>query len=200
MTLVVIGLTGGIGSGKTAAADRFAAHNIEIIDADLASRAVVERGQPALAEITHHFGPNILLADGGLDRAALRQVVFADAQERKWLQALLHPHINNYLRAGLERAASPYALLVHPLLFETQQHKWCTRNLLIDVPENLQVARTMARDNNTQEQVENIMNAQASREQRLSLADDVISNQGTLAELNALVDQFHATYLALCQN
>jgi dephospho-CoA kinase len=199
MTSVVIGLTGGIGSGKSAAADRFTTHKIEIIDADLASRAVVECGQPALDAIANHFGRQILLAGGELDRAALRSVVFADPQERKWLQALLHPHINNYLRAGLEAAASPYVVLAHPLLFETQQHKWCQRSLLIDVPEELQVARTMARDNNTQAQVENIMKAQASREQRLNLADDVISNQGTLAELNTSVDQFHATYLELCQ-
>ena len=199
MTSVVIGLTGGIGSGKSAAADRLTTHKIEIIDADLASRAVVERGQPALNEIADHFGPQILLAGGELDRAALRSVVFAEPQERKWLQALLHPHINNYLRTGLKAAASPYAVLVHPLLFETQQHNWCKRSLLIDVPEDLQVARTMARDNNTQTQVENIMKAQASRQHRLDLADDVISNQGTLAELNASVDQFHATYLELCQ-
>ena len=137
-------------------------------------------------------------SDGSLDRAALRHIVFADAQERSWLQRLLHPHINAYLRQGLQAAASPYALLVHPLLFETQQHQWCERSLLIDVPEALQITRTMQRDNNTREQVENILKAQASREQRLALADDVIVNDQDLAHLAAAVDQHHQSYLALC--
>ena len=194
---MVIGLTGGIGSGKSAAADRFAHHGIAIVDADLASRAVVEPGQPALSEIAQHFGDQVIASDGTLDRTALRHIVFADPEERHWLQGLLHPRINSWLRAGLDNATSAYAILVNPLLFETKQNTWCQRNLVIDVPEELQISRTMARDNNTQEQVENILKAQANRQARLNLADDVICNDGTLEALYNAVDQQHEMYLSL---
>lgn len=200
MASFIIGLTGGIGSGKSAATERFAYHGIEIIDADLASRAVVEQGQPALDAIEQHFGKQILLPCGDLDRAALRQIVFAEPEQRKWLQGLLHPHINGYIKDGLTQANSPYVMLAHPLLFETRQHTWCQRALLIDIPEALQITRTMARDNNTQEQVENIMQAQATRQQRLALADDVIVNEETLQALHEAVDQLHLRYLDLCQS
>ncbi|MEM7096933.1 MAG: dephospho-CoA kinase [Pseudomonadota bacterium] len=191
----IIGLTGGIGSGKTAAADHFASLGITIVDADLASRAVVEPGQPALIEIANHFGHEILQSDGTLDRPKLRQAVFSDESERKWLQGLLHPLINQYLRTNLEQASSPYAILVNPLLFETKQHVWCTRTLLIDVPEALQLSRTMARDDNTEEQVRNIMKAQLGRGDRLAMADDVIVNDADLIHLHAKVERLHQTYM-----
>ena len=195
MASVIIGLTGGIGSGKSAAAERFLHHGIEIVDADIASRAVVEPGTPALAEIAQHFGADILQSDGHLDRTALRHVVFADPDQRVWLQQLLHPHINRYLTEGLAAATSTYAILAHPLLFETKRHLDCTKSLLIDVPEEVQVARTMARDNNTREQVENIMQAQSSRTYRLERADDVIVNDGTLEDLYREVDDLHHRYV-----
>lgn len=200
MSEFIVGLTGGIGSGKSAAATRFAEHGIDIVDADLASRAVVEPGQPALSEIANHFGDELLQPDGSLDRAALRQRVFADDAARQWLQRLLHPLINQYLRDHLEQASSPYALLVNPLLVETQQYRWCWRTLVVDVPVELQIERTMARDSNTREQVDNIVRAQASREQRNAVADDIIMNDTTIETLYSVVDEQHAEYLRACQN
>ena len=200
MSEFIVGLTGGIGSGKSAAATRFAEHGIDIVDADLASRAVVEPGQPALSEIANHFGDELLQPDGSLERAALRQRVFADDAARQWLQRLLHPLINQYLRDHLEQASSPYALLVNPLLVETQQYRWCWRTLVVDVPVELQIERTMARDSNTREQVDNIVRAQASREQRNAVADDIIMNDTTIETLYSVVDEQHAEYLRACQN
>lgn len=200
MSNFVVGLTGGIGSGKSAAADRFAELGIAVVDADLASRAVVEPGSKALPEIAAHFGADILQADGQLDRSALRHRVFADPDERQWLQTLLHPLINAYLRTHLEQATSAYAVLVNPLLFETRQHGWCQRTLVIDVPEETQIARTMARDNNTREQVENILRAQASRSERNALADDIVPNTGSLKDLHTEIDRLHQLYTDLCQN
>ncbi len=196
----LIGLTGGIGSGKSAAADRFREHGITIVDADIASRAVVEPGQPALARIAEHFGAQILTADGTLDRTALRHRVFAEESERRWLQNLLHPLISAYLQNQITAATSPYVLLVNPLLFESGQHAWCDRVLVIDVAEEVQLSRTMARDTNTREQVENIMRAQASRDQRLDAADDIINNDKDLQHLYMQVDQQHARYLQICPN
>lgn len=200
MSTYLVGLTGGIGSGKSAAADRFADHDIATVDADLASRAVVEPGQPALAQIAEHFGDDILNPDGSLDRTALRHLVFADEQQRRWLQSLLHPLITEYLKTKISEAQSPYAVLVNPLLFETKQNVWCDRVIVVDVPESVQIERTMARDDNTREQVENIMRAQASRQQRLDAADDVIHNDKDLDHLYRQVDQLHANYLSICHS
>lgn len=199
MTQFLIGLTGGIGSGKSAAAERFAHHGICIVDADVASRVVVEPGRPALESIAEHFSSDILASDGSLDRAALRQVVFSIPAERAWLQSLLHPLITQYLHEQIASAASVYVMLANPLLFETRQHSWCNRVLVIDVPEAVQMERTMARDKNSREQVENIMRAQSGRKQRLAQADDVIENVGNLEALNANVDRLHNQYLELCQ-
>ena len=199
MGTLLVGLTGGIGSGKSAAAERFVEHGVTVVDADIASRAVVEPGQPALVQIEQHFGEQILLADGSLDRSALRHVVFANDNERHWLQSLLHPLISNYLRDQISTATSPYVILVNPLLYESRQHTWCQRVLVIDVAEQLQISRTIARDNNTPQQVENIMRVQASRTQRLEAADDVIANDQDLAHLYAQVDIQHTRYLEICQ-
>ena len=154
---MLVGLTGGIGSGKTAAADYFAELGIDVVDADLASRAVVEPGQPALNYIAKHFGPDILLSDGSLDRAKLRALVFAESAERKWLQNLLHPLISDYLQAQIAASTSPYCLLVNPLLLESGQGHWCDEIVVVDVPEAMQLERTMARDDNSRSQVESIM-------------------------------------------
>ena len=193
----VVGLTGGIGSGKSAAADRFAELHITIVDADIASRAVVEPGTPALTEIERHFGADILQSDGTLDRTQLRHKVFADPTERKWLQSLLHPLINQYIKDAIGDSNSPYTILVNPLLIESGQHVWCQRLLVVDVPTEVQIRRTMARDNNTREQVENILKAQADRETRIGLADDVIANDQDLSNLRAEVDKLHSLYLQL---
>jgi dephospho-CoA kinase len=199
MTKFLVGLTGGIGSGKSAAAERFAHHGIVCVDADIASRAVVEPGMPALQAIANHFGSHLVKADGSLDRTALRHLVFADDSKRRWLQGLLHPLISDYLREHIQAATSAYVILVNPLLFESRQNSWCNRVLVIDVPEALQITRTMSRDNNTREQVENIMRAQADRQQRLQAADDVIINDQDKSHLHAQVDQQHQRYLKLCQ-
>ncbi len=195
----LVGLTGGIGSGKSAAADRFASHGIAVEDADLASRAVVAPGESALDTIARQFGSDILLPDGALDRTKLRHIVFADENKRRWLQGLLHPLISEYLRRHIEQADSAYVILVNPLLIESQQAAWCNRILVIDAPVAEQLNRTMARDNNTAEQVENIMRAQLPRDQRLAAADDVITNDGDLTHLYQQVDDQHARYLKLCQ-
>jgi dephospho-CoA kinase len=191
----VVGLTGGIGSGKTAVSDRFRAKGIAIVDADVASREVVKPGMPALDDIRRHFGDAVIQADGTLDRAVLRQRVFADTAERKWLEALLHPRILEWIRAALAAATSPYAILVSPLLFESGQYRYTHRVLVVDVPEDVQLARTMARDNNSETQVRAIMAAQASRSARLERADDVIVNDSGLETLDRRVDALHARYL-----
>ena len=192
-----VGLTGGIGSGKSAVSERFARLGIAIVDADIASRVVVEPGRPALVAIAEHFGADILTSDGVLDRAALRARVFADTGERRWLEALLHPRINEYIRAELEAADSPYAILAHPLLVETGQTRICNRVLVVDVPESVQIERTMARDGNSEAQVRAILAAQASREDRISAADDVIVNDRDLEHLNREVVRLHTLYLEL---
>ncbi len=197
MSRWVVGLTGGIGSGKSAVSDRFVALGIKVVDADVASRVVVEPGQPALAAIAEHFGAQLLTLEGALDRAELRKMVFADETQRRWLEALLHPLINEYIRTELATAQSPYVILAHPLLVETDQTRICDRVLVVDVPEELQVSRTMDRDRNSDEQVRAIMAAQATREDRCAAADDVICNDQDLAHLDAEVQRLHKTYLEL---
>lgn len=193
----VVGVTGGIGSGKTAVSDRFAELGIVVVDADVASRVIVEPGRPALAKIAEHFGSDILQTDGTLDRAKLRTAVFKDPAERKWLEALTHPLIREEILSGLRNATSPYALLVSPLLVESGQNQLTQRVLVVDVPEELQLQRTVKRDNNSPDQVKAIMAAQASRQQRLDSADDVIVNDGSLEQLHQQVDTLHQKYLEM---
>jgi dephospho-CoA kinase len=195
--MFVVGLTGGIGSGKSAVSERFQRLGIKVVDADVASRAVVEPGQPALQSIAEHFGAEVIQADGSLDRARLRRLVFANPDERVWLERLLHPLINAWIARELASAESPYALLVSPLLAETGQIRFTQRVLVVDVPEELQLARTMARDANDAAQVKAIMAAQASRESRLARADDVITNDAGLDALDAAVAELHQRYLQL---
>jgi dephospho-CoA kinase len=197
--MFVVGITGGIGSGKTAVTNAFAALGIAVIDADLASRAVVEPGTPALAEIARHFGRTILQDDGKLDRAALRRIIFLDAAAKQWLEELLHPLIGAEIRREIAAASGPYVIFVSPLLIESTQHTLCDRILVVDVPEQLQLSRTMARDNNDREQVQRIIASQASRQQRLARADDVLENAGTLEQLQARVAELHLHYLSCAQ-
>lgn len=192
---MLVGLTGGIGSGKTAAADYFAELGIDVVDADLASRAVVEPGQSALDYIAEHFGPDILLSDGSLDRAKLRALVFAESGERKWLQNLLHPLISGYLQAQVAASTSPYCLLVNPLLLESGQGHWCDEIVVVDVPEAMQLERTMARDDNSRSQVESIMAAQMARPTRLQQASKIITNDKDLTHLHQQIDTLHEELL-----
>ena len=192
---MLVGLTGGIGSGKTAAADYFAELGIDVVDADLASRAVVEPGKPALEKIAEHFGPDILLSNGALDRAKLRSLVFADNRQRKWLQSLLHPLIRDHLQAQIAASTSPYCLLVNPLLLESGQGQWCDEIVVVDVPETVQIERTMARDDNSRSQVESIMAAQMTRKARREKASKVINNDQDLMSLYKQVETLHRKLL-----
>lgn len=193
--MFVVGLTGGIGSGKTAASDYLASKGITVVDADLASRVVVQPGQPALARIAERFGADKLNADGTLNRAALRTVVFADKQALKDLEAITHPAIRDELVRQLQAAQSPYVLLVSPLLLETNQHELVDRILLIDVPEDVQVARTAQRDQVAASQVKAIMDAQTPRQQRRDKADDIVVNDSSLEALHNALDRLHEDYL-----
>ncbi|RMH83964.1 dephospho-CoA kinase [Pseudomonas sp. AOB-7] len=193
----ILGLTGGIGSGKSAVAQGFIERGVHLVDADHAARWVVEPGRPALSKIVEHFGAGVLQADGQLDRAALRRLVFADPEQRRWLEALLHPLIGQEIVQVLARAESPYAILVSPLLVESGQQRLTQRVLVVDTPVELQVQRTMARDQSSEEQVRAILQAQASREERLRHADDVLLNDRDLAWLDAEVERLHTFYLTL---
>lgn len=195
----ILGLTGGIGSGKTAATDHFQRLGIAVVDADLASRVVVEPGQPALLAIAAHFGSHVIDAQGRLLRPVLRDIVFADPAQRKVLEAITHPAIRDELIRQLQEATSPYAILASPLLWESGQAALVTRTLLIDVPESIQLERASARDGVSREQIAAIMKAQWSREQRLARADDVLVNDGPLAQLQAGVETLHARYLELAE-
>lgn len=193
----ILGLTGGIGSGKSAAAQHFIDLGVHLVDADNAARWVVEPGCPALAKIVEHFGAQVLQANGELDRGALRGLIFQDPEQRRWLETLLHPLIGQEIISYLARAESPYAILVSPLLVESGQYKMTQRVLVIDAPEQLQIQRTMQRDSTSEEQVQAILKAQASREQRLSHADDVLINDRDPAWLKSEVERLHHFYLTL---
>ncbi|NWA26743.1 dephospho-CoA kinase [Pseudomonas gingeri] len=193
----ILGLTGGIGSGKSAAAQHFTDLGIHTVDADHAARWVVEPGRPALEKIAEHFGPGVLQADGQLDRAALRTLIFEDPEQRRWLEALLHPLIGAEIASHLARAQSPYAILVSPLLVESGQYKNTQRVLVIDAPQALQIQRTQQRDQTSEQQVQAILKVQASREERLRHADDVLVNDRDLIWLNSEVERLHHFYLTL---
>ncbi|OLS61449.1 dephospho-CoA kinase [Pseudomonas putida] len=193
----ILGLTGGIGSGKSAAAQRFVELGVHLVDADQAARWVVEPGRPALASIVERFGPGMLLEDGQLDRAALRQVIFADPEQRRWVEALLHPLIGQEIFSYLAKAESPYAVFVSPLMIESGQYKRTDRLLVIDAPQELQVQRTLLRDQTSPEQVQAILKAQANREERLRHADDILVNDRDIAWLHSEVDRLHNFYLTL---
>lgn len=200
MSRFVIGLTGGIAAGKSEVSRRFEALGITVADADLAARAVVAPGSEGLARIAAHFGTNILLADGQLDRAALRARIFASAQERQALEAITHPAIRQLLRQTCEQADGPYAIAAIPLLTEAggrQQYPWLDRILVVDVPVAVQHARLMQRDGIDSALADRMIAAQASREARLALADDVVVNDGQPAHLQAHVERLDQAYRVL---
>jgi len=195
---MIIGLTGGIGSGKTAVSDTFKSLGIDIVDADVSSRRVVEKGQPALDDIQAHFGDGILDSENNLDRTKLREIIFKNPQERVWLEKLLHPKIAEHIKDQLESSNSPYCILVSPLLLETEQKSYCSFVLVVDVPEESQIARTAKRDGVSEEQVKNIISAQIDREKRLEQADEIIINDGSVEELKEKVVVLHTKYLSQC--
>lgn len=192
-----VALTGGIGSGKSTVADNFSRLGITVVDADIIARQVVEPGQPALGIIADHFGNEILLQDGTLNRRALRAKIFSSAEEKKWLDALLHPLIHQRTQTEINQALSPYVLWVVPLLVENNLQQKADRVLVVDVSPEVQIARTMARDKVSREHAQQIIAAQATREARLSAADDVINNDGAPEKVAAHVDRLHSQYLKL---
>jgi dephospho-CoA kinase len=202
MSQFVIGLTGGVAAGKSEVSRRFEALGITVADADLAARAVVAPGSEGLARIVAHFGSEILLADGQLDRAALRERIFASAQERQALEAITHPAIRQLLRQTCEQAPGPYAVAAIPLLAEAggrQQYPWLNRILVVDVPVAVQHARLMQRDGIDAALADRMIASQASREARLALADDVVSNDGHPDHLQAEVERLDQAYRALAR-
>ncbi len=194
MSGYVVGLTGGIGSGKTTVANLFHDLGVQSVDADLVAREVVMPGEPALASIVQHFGADILQHDGQLDRAALRARIFANKAEKQWLNQLLHPLIRQRMLQQLEACTSDYALLIAPLLLENNLQIYADRVLVVDVPEELQLSRTMQRDQVPAEQVQNILNSQISRPERLRLADDVVLNTVPVFALQSQIQQLHSRY------
>ena len=198
-----IGLTGGIASGKSALEKAFAAHSIVVADADLLAREVVAPGEPALAAVVERFGRDVLQADGQLDRAALRVRVFGDPEQRRALEAILHPAIRARLEAICRAAPGPYAIATVPLLTEgggRAAYPWLHRILVVDTPAAVQKARLMQRDGIDATLADQMMAAQASRAERLSLADDIVVNDGDLAHLQRAADQLHARYVALASS
>jgi dephospho-CoA kinase len=194
---LVVGLTGGIGSGKTAVSDRFAALGVPVIDTDVIAREVVAPGQPALEEIATAFGPACVGPDGNLDRAELRRQVFADDERRRRLEAILHPRIR---AVALERVAgcrAPYLILVIPLLVESGMGDLVDRVLVVDVPESVQIRRVMQRDQVDEAHARAILTAQAGRERRLASADEVITNDGDLDALSMAVEKLHKRFMEL---
>lgn len=195
--MYVVAITGGIGSGKTTVANQFAELGIEVVDADVIARKVVEPGTPALAAIAAHFGSEVIAPDGQLDRRRLRERVFTDPQAKDWLNALLHPLIRTEMQRQCAAARSPYCLLVVPLLVENRLTALANRVLVIDVDEATQIERTCRRDGVSREQAQAILAAQASRAERLAAADDVLDNQnGTPEAIKSRILALHETYLA----
>ena len=199
----VVGLTGGIGSGKSTIAELFAELGVPIVDADLVARQVVEKGSPLLAEIAAHFGPEILLEDGALNRAALREKVFNHESEKQWLNQLLHPAIRHEMLQQLAAQRMPYCIFMVPLLIENKLTALCQRVLVVDVSEQTQMTRASKRDNNQLALIKNIMQSQVSRSERLQHADDVINNDTDLSEslpqLKQKVLDLHHLYLQLAE-
>jgi dephospho-CoA kinase len=192
---LIVGVTGGIGSGKSAVTERFEQRGITVVDADLAARVIVEPGKPALKAIAEHFGDGILVPNGSLDRAALRARVFSNEEERRWLEQLTHPLIGQEILDQIEASGSPYTVLSSPLLLETSQKGLANCVVVVDVPEEVQLQRTIQRDDNDEAQVRRIMAAQMQRQDRLERADMVIDNTGSLDDLDSQVEELHKEFL-----
>jgi dephospho-CoA kinase len=193
----IVGLTGGIASGKSTVADFFNELGVTVVDTDIVAREVVTPGQPALDEIREAFGPGVIATDGSLDRQAMRQIVFADEEKRRTLESILHPRIREESFAQAESAAGPYVIIAVPLLYESPMSDSMDRILVVDCSEETQIRRLMARDGESREQACRILATQATREQRLSIADDVIDNDQDLETSREAVQGLHAHYSRL---
>lgn len=195
-SVFVVGITGGIGSGKSAVTDHLETLGITVVDADKVARVVVEPGTSGLAAIEQHFGHDILLPSGGLDRAALRKIVFDNPSERKILEGITHPRIRDEIGRQLREATSAYVVLSSPLLLESSQNTFADFVVVVDVPEAVQLRRTMSRDDNSEQLVKQIMAAQLDRETRLSHGDTAITNNASLEALHEKVEALHVELLA----
>lgn len=195
--MYVVGLTGGIGSGKSTVTNLFAKRGVPIIDADVVARDLTEPGKPAFYEITQHFSHYNLIKDGKLDRAKLRHLIFQDQTERMWLENILHPLIRKEIERELSRLTAVYSIVVIPLLFEVKPYSFLNRILVVDAPLNAQIERASTRDNTTRQHIESIINTQIAREDRTARAHDVIINDGKLTDLEPQVQKLHDMYLKL---
>ena len=193
----IVGLTGGIGSGKSTIAQGFRELGIEVVDADQASRKVVEPGMPALNIIADRFGAKMIKNDGTLNRAAMRQLIFSQPLEKTWLENLLHPLIAEWIVDQLQRAESAYVMLESPLLLETEQHQLVNTLLLVDLPESLQLSRTAERDGDPKQQIQSIIASQMARDDKLRRADYVFDNSLTLDTVAPRITMLHETFLHL---
>ncbi|XZT80035.1 dephospho-CoA kinase [Acinetobacter baumannii] len=191
----ILGITGGIGSGKSAATQWFESQGIQVVDADIVAREVVEKGQPALQKIQQTFGDWVLQPDGSLDRRALREYIFQNPQARHTLEQITHPAIRQSIIQQLQNRKSPYVILVSPLLFETNQHELVNHTLLIDASEQTQIQRASQRDGQNQEQIQKIIAAQMPRERKRELANDIVFNDGLLEHLYQQLELLHQSYL-----
>lgn len=191
----ILGVTGGIGSGKSAATQWFESQGIHVVDADIVAREIVAPGQAALAAIQQTFGNWVLLADGSLDRRALREHIFQDPAARQQLEKITHPAIRQSIIQQLQQAQSPYVILVSPLLFESNQHQLVQHSLLIDVDEATQIQRASQRDGHSIEHIQQIIAAQMPRHQKQQLANDIVLNNGSLDALYQQLKVLHLAYL-----
>ncbi len=198
--MLAVGITGGIGSGKTAAADRFAELGVPVIDADVIARQVVEPGRPTCQRVIETFGADFATPDGRLDRIKLRKIVFSEPEKKTQLENILHPAIHAEILHQLSNLSVPYAVVVIPLLAESKRKYPLDRVLVIDAPMNLQISRVSDRDNESAQEVERIIRLQATRKERLAIADDIISNTGSKHSLRDSVDELHSKYLTIAED
>lgn len=198
--MLVIGLTGGIGSGKSTVANLFAEYQVPIIDADIIAREMTLPGHPGYEPVIAHFGSAILQPDGQIDRKKLRQIIFSQPEEKQFLENLLHPLIRQEIERQINTQSAPYVIVVIPLLLESPYpYHFIQRILVVDAPIELQIERGRQRDQTQAIDIEAIINSQISREQRLALADEIIENAGKVADLIPQVRQLHEKYLIMSQ-
>ena len=195
---MIIGLTGGIGSGKSAAANFFQNEGINVIDADNLAREVISIGTPGFSSVVDYFGERIIDIDGSINRAKLREEVFDNEQKKKVLESITHPLVRELMAVKIQAFKSLYSIIMVPLIFETKSTNAYNRILVIDCDSHLQLERATLRDDNSKEQIQKILDFQCSREQRLSIANDVISNNDSLDNLQARCLVMHKFYLGLC--
>ena len=196
---MIIGLTGGIGSGKSAAANFFHSEGVTVLDADQLAREVIEQNTPGFQSIVDYFGSDIIGEDGSIDRAKLRQEIFDDKEKKKTIESITHPLVRDLMAERIAASTSPYSIIMVPLIFETNSMSAYNRILVIDCDTKLQLERATLRDNNSSEQIQKILDSQCSRTERLSIANDVIPNNDTMENLKTRSLAMHKFYLGLCK-